>query len=439
MSAKTLPDLVPDAQLKLPRQAERTLDNGLTVIAIRRPAVPLVEVRLRVPFGRAPLARATLLSQAMFTGTGTMSSIEIAAELQAVGGGLAAGLDPDRLLITGNALAGGLERTLEILASVLTDPAYPAEEVATERERLVDHIQVAQSQPAHLARTALLKRMYGRHPYAVQTPEPEQVRGVRPGQLRALHADRVRPDGATLVLVGDISPEKAIDAAEKALGGWIGPGRDGTIPGVPALEPGPLVLVDRPGSVQSSLRMALPAVARTHPDSAPLQLANLIFGGYFSSRWVENIREDKGYTYGPHTAIEHFVAGSALIVAAEVATEVTGPAMLETLYELGRIASLPPGEEELEQARRYALGTLRLGMSTQAGLAGLASMYASFGLRLDYLREHSAALAAATREQVAEVAGRYLAPSQAVTVVLGDVDKVAAPLAALTPVERSEG
>jgi predicted Zn-dependent peptidase len=321
---------------------------------------------------------------------------------------------------------------------VLTEPAYPVEEVATERERLVDHIQVAQSQPAHLARTALLKRMYGRHPYAIQTPEPEQVRGVRPAQLRALHADRVRPDGAVLVLVGDINPDKAIDATEKALGSWTGPGRDGNVPPTPPLEPGPLELVDRTGSVQSSLRMALPAVPRTDPDHAPLQLANLVFGGYFSSRWVENIREDKGYTYGPHTAIEHFVAGSALVVAAEVATEVTGPALLETLYELGKIASLPPGEDELEQARRYALGTLRLGMSTQAGLAGLASMYASFGLRLNYLTEHSAALAAATREQVAEVAARYLAPSRAVTVVLGDADRVEGQLSALTTVERGE-
>ncbi len=433
---KTLPDLVPDAKIKLPREVERTLASGLTVIAIRRPAVPLVELRLRVPFGRAPLPRATLLSQALFTGTGTMSSVQIAAELQTVGGGLSAGLDPDRLLVTGNALAGGLERMLEILASVLTDPTYPNEEVATERERLVDHIQVAQSQPAHLARTALLERMYGRHPYAVQTPEPEQVRGVRPAQLRALHGDRVRPDGSVLVLVGDLNPEKAIDAAEKALGSWTGPGKDGDVPPTPALEPGPLLLVDRPGSVQSSLRMALPALPRTDPDYAALQLANLVFGGYFSSRWVENIREDKGYTYGPHSSIEHFLAGSALLVAAEVATEVTGPALLETLYELGRIASLPPGEEELEQARRYALGTLRLGMSTQAGLAGLASIYASFGLRLDYLREHSAALSAATREQVAEVAARYLAPARAVSVVLGDGDRIEAPLAALTTVER---
>jgi predicted Zn-dependent peptidase len=435
---KTLPDLVPNTKLKLPRQAERTLASGLTVIAVRRPGVPRVELRLRMPFGRAPLARATLLSQALFTGTGTMSSIDIAAELQAVGGGLSAGLDPDRLLITGNALAAGLDRMLEILAAVLTDPAYPVDEVAVERERLVDHIQVAQRQPAHLARTALLKRMYGRHPYAVQTPEPEQVRGVRPAQLRALHTDRVRPDGAVLVLVGDLNPDKAIDAAEKALGSWTGPGRDGNMPATPPLESGPLVLVDRPDSVQSSLRMALPAVTRTDTDYAALQLANLVFGGYFSSRWVENIREDKGYTYGPHTAIEHFLAGSALVVAAEVATEVTGPALLETLYELGRIASLPPGEEELEQARRYALGTLRLGMSTQAGLAGLASMYASFGLRLDYLSRHSAALASATREQVAEVAARYLAPSRAVAVVLGDAAKVEGPLSALTAVEPAD-
>ncbi|MBG0561750.1 M16 family metallopeptidase [Actinoplanes aureus] len=437
MTSKTLPDLVPDAALNLPRESERTLPNGLTVIAIRRSAVPLVEVRLRIPFGRAPLAPATLLSQALFTGTSGMSSIDLAAELQAVGGSLAAGLDPDRLLITGNALADGLDRTLELLAAVLTDATYPVEEVSTERERLADHIQVALSQPTHLARVALLKRMYGTHPYAVQTPSPDEVRGVEPDPLRELHAARLRPAGAVLVLVGDIDPDQAIDTAEKILGGWTGTAPDGGIPPAPALETGPLLLVDRPGSVQSSLRMALPGIPRTDPDYAALSLANFIFGGYFSSRWVENIREDKGYTYGSHSVIEHFVAGSALLAAAEVATEVTAPSLLETLYELGRIASLPPGEEELEQARRYALGTLRLGMSTQAGLAGLASMYAGFGLRLEHLREHSAALAAATREQVAAAAAKYLAPARAVTVVLGDADKIEPQLSALTAVERS--
>src|SRR5581483_9079531 len=163
----------------------------------------------------------------------------------------------------------------------------------------------------------------------------------------------------------------------------------------------------------------LPAVPRTHPDHAALQLANLIFGGYFSSRWVENIREDKGYTYGPHSSIDHSVAGSALVVAAEVATEVTAPALLETWYELGRIAALPPEETELEQARQYALGTLQLGMSTQSGLAGLASTYAGYGLRLSFLAEHAARLAAATLDDVAAAAARYLAPARGVAVILG--------------------
>ncbi len=435
MSVTELPDLVPDTKIKLPRQAERTLPGGLTVIAIRRAAVPLVELRLRVPFGRAPLARATLLSQALFTGTGTMSSIDIAAELQAVGGGLSAGLDPDRLLITGNALAGGLDRMLEILAAVLTDPAYPGEEVATERDRLVDHIQVARSQPAHLARTALLKRVYGRHPYAVQTPEPGQVKGVRPAQLRALHADRVRPDGAVLVLVGDISPEKAIDAAEKALGSWTGPGRDGNVPPTPPLEPGPLLLVDRPGAVQSSLRMALPAVARTDPDYAALRLASMVFGGYFSSRLVENIRERRGYTYSPRSGVEHMLAGSSFTVDADVATAVTGPALLETWYELGRMALTPVTEAELESARRYLLGTLALGTATHAGLASTLSALFGAGLSADWLADHQRALATVGIDEVTEASRQWLSPAGLTAVVVGDAEVAAEQLRALGPVE----
>ena len=429
---RTVPALGPNRALKVPKAVERTLDNGLTVIAVRRSSVPLVEVRLRIPFAKAHLARASMLTQTILSGTSVMSTVDIAAELQKVGGGLSAGADPDRLLVSGNALVAGLDRLLDILADVLTDAAYPTEEVSTERARLVDRIRVAQSQPSHMARVALLKRMYGRHPYAVQTPTPEQVEAVGAGALRTLHNDRVHPAGATLVLVGDVNPDKAIAAAERALAKWDGGGYDVALPPTPDIKPGPLTLVDRPGSVQSSLRMALPAVDRQHPDHAALQLANLIFGGYFSSRWVENIREDKGYTYGPHSLIEHAVAGSSLVLAAEVATEVTAPALLETLYELGRLASLPPKDEELEQARQYALGTLQLGMSTQAGLAGLLSTYAGFGLRLDYLAEHAARLAKASKETVAAAAAEYLAPAKAAMVVLGDAERVERALSALT-------
>lgn len=439
---RQLPPLEPNRELVLPSTAERTLANGLTVIAVERPSVPLVEIRLRVPFGRKTLdppfvAQAALLSQTLFSGTADMSTVEIAAELQKVGGAFSASVDPDRLLVSGNGLASGLPRILEILAKVVMGATYPEQEVATERARLIDRIQVAQSQPSHLARMALLRRVYGEHPYAIQTPAIEDVSELTTAKLLELHGARMHPAGAALIIVGDVSAEETLDLAEATFASWDGAGKADEVPPAPRPSGGPIALVDRPGSVQSSLRIALPAVGRTHPDHAALQLANLIFGGYFSSRWVENIREDKGYTYGPHSVVEHWVAGSSVILSAEVATEVTAPALVETWYELGRVAILPPTEEEVEQARQYALGSLLLGMSTQAGLAGMLSTYVGYGLRLEYLAEHAARLAAATRDDVAAAASQYLAPASAVTVVLGDASVIERPLAALATVEHA--
>jgi predicted Zn-dependent peptidase len=433
----SVPVLGANPALTLPPTAERTLANGLTVIAIQRSSVPLVELRMRIPFAAADLARAGVLARTLFSGTAELTTVQIAAELQKVGGALSSGVDSDRLLISGNALVSGLDRVLEILAQSLRSATYPPGEVATERDRLADGISVALTQPSHIARVALLKRIYGTHPYSVQTPSVADVRVVEHDDVLALHGDRVAPTGATLVICGDLPPEAVLDAAEKALVGWATTAELITLPSTPALVPGPLQLVHRADSVQSSLRIALPAVTRTDPDHAALQLANLIFGGYFSSRWTENIREDKGYTYGPHSSVEHSIAGSATTLSVEVATDVTAPALLETYYELGRLATLPPSEAELEQARQYALGSLLIGSASQGGLAGMASTYAGFGLRLDYLLEHSARLAGATRDEVADVAARYFAPARAVTVVLGDADKVASSLEALGPVTRA--
>src|SRR5262249_37811646 len=150
---------------------------------------------------------------------------------------------------------------------------------------------------------------------------------------------------------------------------WNGAPATTRVPALPLVTPGPLVLVDRAGSVQSSLRLGASALRRDDERYPPLQLANLGFGGHFSPPWTENIRDDQGYTYGSHRAIEHHTLGSSFQMQADVATEVTAPALLETLYELGKIASLPPTADEIESARQYAIGTLALSTATQAGLA----------------------------------------------------------------------
>jgi predicted Zn-dependent peptidase len=373
----------------------------------------------------------------MLSGTDTMSTVDIAAALQEVGGGLAVGVDPDRLLVSGNSISTGLPRLLEVLAEVLTQATYPTAEVNAERDRLADRIEMAASQPAQAARKALLWRLYEGHPYAVQTPEPEDVRVVKAPALRSLHAARVLPAGALLVLVGDVSPARTLDTVEAALDGWTGSADVGDLRPAPEPVPGPLLLVDRPGSVQSSLRIGLGALGRAHPDYAALQLANLVFGGYFSSRLVENIREDKGYTYSPHSSISHMAAGSVTVVDADVATEVTAPALLEIGYELGRIASLPPTQEELDQARQYAIGTMQLSLASQGGLAATLVTLAAAGLDLEWLYEQPARMADVTVDDVHNVAAEHLAPSRAVTLVLGDAGVVAGPVAALGPVEEA--
>jgi zinc protease len=432
-----LPDLGPTRELKLPITVEQTMPNGLRVWAIRRPTVPLVELRLLIPFARADLATSAVLPHTLLSGTADKSTVDIAVALQSIGGGLGSDTDPDRLLLSGDALVSGLDGLLGVLAEVLTGATYPEDEVDTERSHLADRLKVALSQPSHLVRVALLKRIYAGHPYAVQTPQPDEVLAVESDALRELHRSRIRPAGATLVLVGDLDPETAMAAVQRDLAGWTGDGGNVDLPPTPPIEPGPVTLVDRPGSVQSSVRIALPAVPRTHPDYAILQLANLIFGGYFSSRWMENVRENKGYTYGVYSGMEQSVAGSVLTLSADFATEVTAPGLLETLYELGRLALTPPRPDELEQARQYALGTLQLGMATQGGLAGLATTYAEFGLHIEYLAGHAARLASATLDDVARAAATYLAPAKAAIVVLGDAEKVEGPLSAIGPLVRA--
>ena len=436
-----VPPLGPPPRVRRPRTAERTLPSGLRVVVVRQTGVPLVEVRLRVPFAgtvrtaRTHAARTALLGDTMLAGTADRSQVEIAEALQQLGAEMHVSTDADRVLVTGNTLATGLPALLDLLAEVLSEAAYPAHEVGGERDRLVERIALARAQPAVLAREALAARMYDGHPYAREMPDIDPLRRVTAGQLRRLHRDRVAPAGSVLVLVGDLSPARTLDRVERALAGWQAAGSAVVAPPLPEVASAPTLVVDRPGSVQSSLRLGGPALSRDDPDYPALQLANLVFGGYFSSRLTENIREDKGYTYSPSSRIDHAAAGSALVVQADVATEVTAPALLEIGYELGRMATGAVQQSELDDVRQYAIGTLAMSVATQTGLASTLSALAGTGLGIDWLREHPRRLAAVTREQVQAQAQRFLAPTQLVRVVLGDADAMASAVQTLGAIE----
>ena len=155
-----------------------TLANGLRVIAVRKPGVPLVEVRLRVPFlspKRSHPARATLLSETMATGAGKLDRAGLAAAMQALGGDLSVSADADRLVVHGNALASNLKQLLALLGLLVVEPTYAKHEVSTERERLIERLTIARARPGVIAGEALAARMWGTHPYALDLPVPDAV------------------------------------------------------------------------------------------------------------------------------------------------------------------------------------------------------------------------------------------------------------------------
>jgi predicted Zn-dependent peptidase len=434
--ARPVPGLTKPRRQKLPTLADRTLANGLRVVAVRRGGVPMVHLRLRVPFaGRSAdhLAKRLVFDATMMHGTSTHTRGELAVALQEIGGALSVSTDTDRLLVRGESLRSGLPRLLDLLAEVVTDAQYPKDAVAGEVSRLQTQLQQRLSQPGEIAAEALRHRLYAGHPYGRDLPDPEEIAGVTAAAVRRLHRRWVVPPGSLLVVVGDITPARVLDQVAKALADWSGEAtKPAPAPAVPT--GGDLTLVDRPGAVQSNVRLGGDGLTRRDDGYAALSLANVAFGGYFASRLTQNIREDKGYTYSPRSGLVHAASASGFVLEVDVATEVTGPALVEIDYELGRMVTAPITNSELESAVNYLSGLLALQTATQAGLAGMLETLLADGLDVSWLREHPAALARATVDDVLEQARRFLAPSALATVVVGDASRIGDAVSALSPV-----
>lgn len=439
-SAPAIPAVGRARPVAIPAVTERVLRNGLRVIVLRRPTVPRFEVRLRVPAGlihdRGDGARARLLPETLLGGTAARDSVELARALQRLGASIDAGVDADDLSVRGDGLAGNLGPFLDLLAEVVRTPSFPADEVAIARDRAAQEILIARAQPQTIASEAAARRIFGRHRYGRGLPDPDAVRRVGRGPIATFHGERVLPRGSTLILVGDVRPQKAVEEIERAFAAWKGRTSGKAPPAPPALPRGlPALLVDRPGAVQTNIRLAGSGLPRRHEDFYALALASMVAGGYFSSRLFKNIRELRGYTYGVQSVIEHRRLLSTFTLATSVATEVTAPSLLEIQYELARMAALPVEREELDAARRYLAGATALQIQTQAGLASYLDAITAAGLGVDYIRAFRRRLDAVTVEHVREAAIRFLAPQNLTTVLVGDASKIHSDVEALTPVE----
>jgi predicted Zn-dependent peptidase len=243
--------------------------------------------------------------------------------------------------------------------------------------------------------------------------------------LKQFAASHYLPNNAHLILVGDLQPSSMFEEVQKAFAGWK-PGNPPPLesPPLPQRDKRQIYFVDRPGSVQSTIIVGAVAPPRKSPDYIPLRTANMIFGGSFYSRLTRNIREDKGYTYSPFSVADLRRRAGAFYTSAAVRNEVTGPTILEMLYELDRMRVLPVTKEELDSAKTYSVGTFALELESQGSLANRINAIYTDELPRDFLSTFREKVDALTPADIRKMAARYFDTYRGAIVIVGDYGQV---------------
>jgi zinc protease len=437
-SAQERPAVGPERPFQLAPRVEKTLSNGLRVIVTRQTAIPKVSITLTVLSGYSSdpadlTGLASLTADLIQEGTRTRTSRQIRRDVFGMGGSLSAAASQDYTSVSVRGLSEFAPRLMDLTADVAINPTIPEDEVAILKQQHLQAVLQQKASPQFLANRTFRAALFGQHPYARTSETESSLNAMDRAKLVAFHRDHYRPNNAFLLIVGAIDPEAMIAAAEKAFGGWArGEVPAPTFAATPALSGRHVYFVQRPNSIQSSIAVGNIAVKRSDPRWYELTLANTIYGGAFNSRIVRNIREEKGYTYSPQSALTGFGNAGFYRFAADVRNEVTGATLTEVFKEIDKMRAEGSDGAELQGAKSYLRGLFPIQTATQTGLSGTLNNVYVFGLPKDYPETFRAKIATVTPDQVKSASSTLLGSDNSVIAIVGDWAKVKSQLAAYT-------
>jgi len=416
-----------DKPIPTPKIAKKTLANGMTVWVVPRDGLPRVDFVLAVRGAglaaddKAHPGFASLLAGMLNEGTAKRDSRAIAEAAQGMGGSVAASPANDGILVSANALTSHAADMMSLLAEVTRVPSFPAKEVDLAKANALQALRVSETTPRFRAERAINEAVYGNHPYGHTEPTVDAITSVTQDMLRTEHARRFRPDRALLVITGRVSEAEAMKLAQAAFGDWKaqGPALADVAPAPSSAKPA-RILLQRGGSVQSTIRIGGPGIAASAADQVPLRLASTILGGGFSSRVNINLREEKGYTYGASAGARMSRAGGAIVGGADVRNEVTGAALTEYFNEYKRIGSEAVPADEMTMNKRYVAGGYLISNQLQRAVAATLAQNWLVGLPPEFLGQYVPLIEKVTPAQVRTVSARYFAPEKQSIVVVGD-------------------
>ncbi|MET8681219.1 pitrilysin family protein [Streptomyces sp. NPDC004647] len=428
-----------------PAPERGTLPNGLTVLHCHRPGqqVVAVEVNLDAPLDAEPAGLdgvATIMARALSEGTDKHTAEEFAAELERCGATLDAHADHSGVRVSLEVPASRLPKALGLLADALRAPAFPDSEIERLVANRLDEIPHEQANPARRAAKELSKELF---PADARMSRPRQgteetVERVDAAAVRAFYEAHVRPATATAVVVGDLTGIDLDTVLADSLGAWTGgTAKPRSVPPVTADDTGRVVIVDRPGAVQTQL-----LIGRIGPDRHdriwPAQVLGVYcLGGTLTSRLDRVLREEKGYTYGVRAfgqvlrSAPDGTGASLLAISGSVDTASTGPALEDTWTVLRTLAAEGLTDAERDVAVQNLVGVAPLKYETSAAVAGTLADQVEQQLPDDYQAQLYARLAETGTVEATAAAVSAFPGGRLVTVLVGDASAIEEPVRAL--------
>jgi zinc protease len=430
-----LPDSVPPA----PMQTFK-LDNGLEVTILPFGDVPKVDVRLAIDTGNVDEGpKQTWLSdlsgQLLELGTTELDAVALQRKAGEWGGEVGVTVEPDTMWVGGSVLSENAPDLVELISQIVEQPRLPEKEIARLQGDLIRQVTLAKSQPQPIADAVLVAEMYPGHAYGRMFPTEAMIKSYDLAQVKKFLDAHVHAGRAHLYIAGKVDAGAVEKAVRTAFADWRG-GKPAPARRVKQKTARLIHFVERAGAVQSTVRVALPAVLPTHPDYVPLRAMNHLLGGYFSSRITSNIREQKGYTYSPYSSLTTRHGAVHWAQNADVKTDVTGPALVEIEKEIVRLASEPPAAKELDAVKANLVGTFLITQSSRDGRLQWRRFIDLHGLPKDF--DYVAQIRAVTADQLSRLVKKYISPARMTVVVVGDAKQVLPQLKGIGRVVREK-
>lgn len=389
------------------------LDNGITLLVIENPTADIIASRIFIKAGNRcePKEKAGLshlLSALITKGTDTLSSLEIAEQVESVGASLSADTATDYLQMSMKTIGSDFADIFNLTAQLLRSPTFPAQEVELERQITLQDIRSQQEHPSAVAFEQLRRAMYGRHPYGLSSLGTfESVSSIKRHDLQDYHQNYFRPDNIVISIAGNITLETALDVVKNALGDWKTP--QNAIECVPLdpIVPQPHPVVTSQETQQSMVMLGYLASSVKDKEYAALKVLNTYLGNGLSSRLFVELREKRGLAYEVSAFYPTRLDTSQFVVYMGTAPENTAIALEGLRYELERLRTHKLSELELQVCKNKLLGQYALGKQTNAQLAQVYGWYETLGLGIEFDLVFQELTNGVTAETAWEAANKY--------------------------------